>query len=211
MIMSKLLIESHFLPSIEYFCLLHDYDDIQLEAHEHFVKQSFRNRCYILTVHGVERLTIPLTAKHGKVPITAVELDYSTRWATNLWRTIQSAYANAAYFEHYRDDLHAILFSGERHLFDFNLRILSMCLNWLGWTKTISKSVTYVPEGGRDDLRDLISAKQPYHSRTIFLPLPYQQVFGSSFVPNLSILDLVCCVGPEAGRIIGGSRALVNK
>jgi len=209
--MGKLLIESHFLPSIEYFCMLQGYDDIQLEAHENFVKQSFRNRCYILTVHGVERLTVPLTAKLGKVPITSVELDFSTRWPANLWRTIQSAYANAAFFEHYQDDLHAILFSGERNLFDFNLRMLSMCLHWLGWTKTISKSASYVPEDGRDDFRDVISAKRPYPTRTILLPLPYQQVFGKSFVPNLSILDLVCCVGPEAGRIISGSRALVNK
>lgn len=209
--MRKLLIESHLLPSIEYMCVLHDYDDIQLEAHEHFVKQSYRNRCYILTVHGVERLTIPLTAKHGKVSITAVEMDYSTRWPANMWRTLLSAYANSAFFEHYRDDLHALLFSGERYLFDFNLRMLSMCLHWLGWTKTISKSASFVPEPGRDNLRDVISAKQAHDTRTILLPLPYQQVFGNSFVPNLSIVDLVCCVGPEAGRVIAGSRASVNK
>lgn len=209
--MKKLLIESHFLPSIEYLCLLYGYEDIQLEAYEHFVKQSYRNRCYILTVHGVERLTIPLTAKRGKAPITAIELDYSVRWQANTWRTIQSAYANSAFFEHYCDDLHMALFSGERYLFDFNLRMLSLCLHWLGWTKTISKSTSYEVEAGRDNLRDVISAKQAYTTRTILLPLPYQQVFGNTFVPNLSVLDLVCCVGPEAGRIITGSRATAGQ
>lgn len=209
--MPKLLLESHFLPSIEYFCLLHGYDDIQIEAHENFVKQSYRNRCYILTVHGVQRLTIPLTAKHGKVVITNVQLDNSVRWPDNLWRTIESAYANSPYFEHYRDDLRAVLFSGERHLFDLNLKILSMCLTWLGWAKALSVSTSYQPEPDRNNLRDLISAKQPFTNRSIFHAISYRQVFGNTFVPNLSILDLVCCVGPEAGRLITAGASRLNQ
>lgn len=209
--MRKLLIESHFLPSIEYFCLLHGYDDIQLEAHEHFVKQSYRNRCHVLAAHGVERLTLPLTAKHGKVPITSVQLDHSIRWQANLWRTIESAYANSPFFEHYRDELHTLLFSNKRTLFDFNLTLLSMCLKWLGWTKRLSASESYQPEPGRTNLRDVISAKQSFTTRTILHPRPYRQVFGNTFVPNLSILDLVCCVGPEAGEVIIGSATGPNQ
>lgn len=206
-----MLIESHFLPSIEYFCLLSGYDDIQVEAHEHFQKQSYRNRCYLLAVNGPERLTLPLTAKRGKVPITSVELDNSVRWPDNLWRTIRSAYAKSPFFEHYQDDLHGALYSGERYLFNLNHKILSMCLTWLGWTKTLSRTASYEPEPGRDNFRNVIMAKQPFTSRTILRPVPYRQVFGNTFVPNLSILDLVCCVGPEAGAVIAGSRAAVNK
>jgi WbqC-like protein family len=205
MIKRKLLIESHFLPSIEYFCLLSAYDDIQLEAHEHFVKQSFRNRCYILTVHGPGRLTIPLTAKRGKVLITSVQIDYSVRWQANVWRTIQSAYANSPFFEHYSDELHSVLFSGERNLFQLNFNILSLCLSWLGWTKTLSVSHAYEPEPGRDDLRDVISSKQSFTTRTFLLPFAYRQVFGNTFVANLSLLDLLCCVGPDAGSVLARS------
>ncbi len=203
--MPGLLIESHFFPSIEYFCALHPYDPIHLEAHEHYVKQSYRNRCYVLAVHGVERLTVPLTDKHGKVPITDVRIDYRTRWQANTWRTLQSAYAKAPFYEHYRDDIHAILFSGEPYLFVLNQAILSMCLNWLGWKKRILPSHTYEPKTDQTDLRNMILAKEDFLSRVFFRPLPYRQVFGSSFVPNLSVLDLVCCVGPDAGRIITAS------
>lgn len=210
--MDTLLIEAHFFPSIEYFCALHPYPTVQLEAHEHYVKQSFRNRCYIRAVHGVERLTVPLTAKHGKVPVRSVQVNNTNRWSANLWRTLQSAYANSPYFEFYRDDIHRAIFSGERYLFDLNRQILSMCLSWLNWSKVVTVSEAYREETPFTDLRNVISAKHAFGERTIFRPLPYVQVFGSTFVPNLSILDLVCCAGPEAGRIIAGSACgTVNK
>ena len=210
--MTGLLIESHFLPSIEYFCALSRYENIQLEAHEHFVKQSYRNRCYLLAVHGTERHTIPLTGKPGKVPFHEVKIDYSIRWQTNFWRTVQSAYANAPYFEHYQDDLHQALFFSCRHMLDLNLNVLSMCLKWLGWRKFLSTSPVYHPETDRDDLRNVITDKLDFRNRPYLLVKPYQQVFGNTFVPNLSILDLVCCVGPDANRYISESAAtLANK
>ncbi len=209
--MPGVLIEAHFLPSIEYFCALSHYDTIVLEAHEHYVKQSYRNRCYILAAHGTERLTVPLTEKHGKVPLASVKIDYSYRWQTNTWRTIQSAYAKAPFFEHYQDDLHRVLFSGEPLLLDLNRRLLSMCLHWLHWKLEVTQSRTYDPNTDLEDLRGMISAKTDFSHRTFFRPVAYQQVFGKTFVPNLSILDLVCCTGPEAGRIIQASAGALNK
>lgn len=207
----EVLIESHFLPSLEYFCALLPYESICLEAHEHFVKQSYRNRCYLLAVHGVERLSIPLTGKHGKVPVREVRIDYSFRWQANLWRTIQSAYAQSPYFEHYRDELRHVIFSGEQFLFQLNRSILSLCLQWLRWNKIVKESVSYRPETDMDDLRNVISSKWEYGGRPFYRPVRYQQVFGSTFVPNLSILDMVCCMGPESGRILAASAGQPNK
>ncbi len=203
--MDGLLIESHFLPCIEYFCALTGHKTVVIEKHEHYLKQSFRNRCYILAAHGPERLTVPLTGKHGNSLITSVQIDYAYRWQTNFWRTLQSAYANSPYFEHYKDDLHRELFSGEKYLFDLNLRLLSMCLKWLSWKKDITQTPEYQPITHLVDLRNVISAKSDFAHRPFFQPFAYQQVFGKAFVPNLTILDLVFCVGPEAGRIIQGS------
>jgi hypothetical protein len=205
--MPGLLIESHFLPCLEYFCALSQHDSIFLEHHENYVKQSYRNRCYILTTHGVDRLTIPLTNKHGKVPISEVMIDYSFRWQTNFWRTIQSAYAASPFFEHYGDELKQGIFSGEKYLFDLNHRLLSMCLTWLRWNKQVSVTEIYETETTMADLRNVISAKTDFTRRNIILPQPYQQVFGKAFVPNLSVLDLMFCVGPEAGhKILASTR-----
>ena len=210
---SSILIDLHFLPSLEYFCAISNYDKIVLEKHEHFGKQSYRNRCYINSANGVERLTVPVTEKHGKVFITQVKIDYSFRWQTNFWRTLESAYRNAPFFEHYEDDLNKEIFSNKLYLYDLNLGLLSMCLNWLKWEKSIAETVTYEKENisASPDLRDHISAKKEFHQREVYQPLGYQQVFGRTFVPNLSIIDLIFCEGPHASALLAASQRKLNK
>lgn len=202
------LIESHFLPSIEYFCALQRFDSVILEKYEHYNKQSYRNRCYILTAQGTERLSIPVKAAHQKILITEVQVDYSIRWQTNLLRTIESAYAKAPFYEHYADDLKKEILFGHPYLFDLNTRLLSMCLQWLKWNLPLSESVSYQKDPGNRiiDLRDVISAKSNFGTRNFYRPHPYHQVFGNNFAPCLSIADLVFCAGPEAASVLAASQ-----
>ena len=141
--MKSALIELHYLPSLEYFCALQDYSSIQLEKHEYFVKQSYRNRCYINTAQGIEMLTVPLTNKHGKVAIGHVKIDYRIKWQNNHWRTIESAYRKAPFFEYYSDDLKKIIYAGHIFLFDLNLALLSFCLKSISCRPELSVSVAY--------------------------------------------------------------------
>lgn len=202
------LIEAHFLPSLEYFCALQRFDKIILEKHEHYTKQSYRNRCYILTSQGRERLTIPVVATHVKVLITDVQIDYSTRWQNNMLRTLESAYAKAPYYEHYIDDLKKEILSGHQYLYDLNLKLLSMCLQWLKWDPEVSESVSYERNTPVhiNDLRDQVLAKKDFGAREFYHPLAYRQVFGSNFASNLSLVDLVFCTGPDAPALIRGSQ-----
>ncbi len=206
--MNSPLIELHFLPSIEYFCALLPFEKITLEKHEHFTKQTYRNRCHILTAQGVARLTIPLTAKHGKVLITDVQIDNTVRWQPNVWHTLESAYAKAPFYEHYADELRKEIFSGHKYLYEMNLRLLSMCLQWLKWKKTLLETATYQKNPPPDtiDLRSLISAKKDFRLRETYQPQPYQQVFGNIFAPNLSLVDLVFCEGPHGTTVVKASR-----
>lgn len=206
--MPTLLTDLHFLPSLEYFCALYDYDNIVLEKHEHYVKQSYRNRCFINTTQGVEMLSVPLTGKHGKVPFGEVRIDYSTRWREIFWRTVESAYRNSPYYEHYSGDLHKIVYSGTNFVFDLNLEILSFCLESLKWTKALRATREYekVVNEPFYDMRSLITTRNTYIVRSFYRSTPYYQVFGSGFEENLSILDLLFCTGPEAGQILGRSR-----
>ncbi len=205
--MGAVLIESHFLPSLEYFCAIWPFDTIILERHEHYVKQSYRNRCYVMTSHGRERLTIPVT-HHGKSAVTTVEIDYTVRWQNTFWRTLTSAYAHAPYFLHYADELHTTVFTHHACLYDLNKELLSMCLKWLKSSKQISETLTYEKQLSTEvtDLRTQISAKSDFTARSFYKPRPYPQVFGSEFVPNLSIIDLVFCEGPQAPTLLAGSK-----
>ena len=184
------------------------FDHIILEKHEHYVKQSYRSRCYINTSQGTRMLTVPLTEKHGKTFIKDVRIDYSTKWQNNHWRTLQSAYKNAPFFEHYEAGMHKQLYTSHHFLFDFNLALLSFCLKSLKSDLVISESVSYEKKSIPSvlDLRSAIQAKKPYSERPYYKPAPYLQVFGNMFVPNLSLIDLLFCEGPNAGRLIKASQ-----
>jgi len=203
-----LLIDLHFIPSLEYFCLVRDFKNICFEKHEHYVKQSYRNRCFIKTTQGVEMLSVPLTGKHAKVSIDDITIDYSTRWQNVFWRTIESAYRNSPYYEHYAGDLHKILYSNKSSIFDLNFELLSFCLAKLKWSRNLSVTSQYekTVKEPFSDKRSTITTRNTYITRGFYRPAPYYQVFGSSFDENLCVLDLLFCTGPEAGGVLLASR-----
>ena len=203
----RCLVELHYRPSIQYFAALHKAETIIIEKCEHFVKQSYRSRAHILTAQGVDRLILPLTSKHGKVLITDVRIDYSQKWLNNHWRSIESAYRNAPFFEYYADDLRKILFKQHELLFDLNFELLTMCLRWLKWSVTIQESMAYEKSPAKDvtDLRNVINPKKNDNQVHRFQPVPYQQVFGNKFAEGLSLIDLVFCEGPNSRMVVASS------
>ncbi|HRJ28720.1 MAG TPA: WbqC family protein [Cyclobacteriaceae bacterium] len=200
----NILIEPHYLPTIAWFSTVLKHDAIILEKHEHFVKQSFRNRCAILTTNGIQTLTVPVTGKHGKVALKDVKIDYTQKWLNNHWRTITSAYRNAPFFEHYADDLHDNLFKQQTFLYDLNYNLLTMCLGWLRIQLPIQETSVYekTPKVQIADLRNCLSAKKDETLDKYYQPIPYTQVFGKAFVKHLSIIDLIFCQGPEARQFV---------
>ena len=160
-------------------------------------------------------LSIPLTGKHGKVSFADVRIDYTSRWQNIFQRTIESAYRSSPYYEHYAGDLFKIIYSNKSFIFDLNFSLLSFCLESLKWSKDLSESSQYenvvnepAYRTGRlfFDMRSTITTRNTYIDRGFYRPTPYYQVFGSSFEENLSILDLLFCTGPEAGRVLQASK-----
>jgi hypothetical protein len=201
------LIEAHYLPSIAYFTAISGAESVLLERCENFEKQTYRNRCRINTANGPIHLIVPVTAKHGKVSISNVRLDYTQKWLNNHWRTVQSAYGKAPFFEHYAEDLHEILFKKADSLYELNYTFLSMCLKWLKWDIPVKETKLYGRAISTDvlDLRSVINPKKLEQCYQFYYPAVYNQVFGNTFVENLSLIDLVFCEGPGAGRIVQAS------
>ena len=201
------LIETHYLPSVAYFAAVHQTDGILLERHEHFTKQTYRNRCRINTASGEQQLIVPVTSKHGKVAITDVRLDFTQKWLNNHWRTVQSAYGKAPFYEYYSNDLHDVLFQKAEFLYDLNFRLLSMCLKWLRWDMPIKETEHYnnAPSSPVLDLRSAINPKKSDQCYKFYYPVMYNQVFGNRFVENLSLIDLVFCEGPGTAKIVQAS------
>ncbi len=206
--MKVALIDLHYLPSIEYFCAIYPFEHVLLEKHENFVKQSFRNRCYIKTSQGIQMLIVPLTEKHGKVSIQNIKIDNRQKWQNNHWRAIESAYRNAPYFEFYSEELKNIIYKGHDFLFSLNQDLLSYCLRSVQLKINLSETITFgiQLDISISDLRSQIIPKLSYSNRSFYHPIKYQQVFGSSFVANLSLLDLLFCEGPNIFRFLQSAK-----
>jgi hypothetical protein len=161
----------------------------------------------INTNQGTRGLVVPLTSKHGKVLITDVRNDHSQKWLNNHWRAILSSYARAPFFEYYSDELHNTLFRQHTFLFDLNMELLTICLKWLKISVTILESSNYEvePVDGIIDFRNAIHPKNLLPDKIGFREIGYMQVFGNKFVPNLSLIDLVFCEGPQARHIVEAS------
>ncbi|WP_266366948.1 WbqC family protein [Tellurirhabdus rosea] len=204
---SEVLIELHYLPCLAYFTAIQPFDTIWLEAAENYQKQSYRNRCYVLTANGTERLTIPVLEGTHRQPVRDVGIDNRQPWGERQWRTIETAYRKAPFFEYYAPDLEAVLQKDHRRLFDLNQEMLTICLKWLGWKKKIKFTEVFEKEAneGVTDLRGWISPRGADKSGSVYQPFLYMQNFGTEFVPNLSIIDLFFCQGPLAKEILEAS------
>lgn len=201
------LLETQYLPCLAWFGLIAQAEEIYLERHEFFEKQTYRNRCYINTRNGPAALIVPLTGKHGKTPILDVRIDYSQKWLNNHWRTVCSAYGKAPFFEYYAADLEEVLFRKFGFLYELNFHLLTMCLKWLGYSKVIKETLSYekVPGLPVINFRSFINPKNKLNTQSVYKAVPYYQVFGNHFAENLSIVDLVFCCGPQAASVISAS------
>lgn len=205
--MRTVLIESQYLPSIAYFSAITAADEVLIEVHENFQKQTYRNRCYINSSQGALPLIVPLENAGGKILMTDVKIDYSQRWLNNHWRAIQSSYGKAPFFEYYADDLHAVLFREFDRLYELNSALLTLCLRWLKFEIEVRGTSVFEKSPSQPiyDLRSTISPKNSSRLHEFYEAAIYPQVFGNKFVQNLSLIDLIFCEGPGARDIVHAS------
>jgi len=191
-----LLTEIQYNPGITYFQQVVRADEIFVEQHEHYIKQSYRNRCRILTAHGPKDLVIPVIKGNRKTKITEIEIDYSQNWVNIHWRSIRSAYGSAPFFTYYSDYLQQIYERKFLFLFELNKTLLQFYLKCLNIKKPMLYTETYMPvyDDGVSDYRNKI---HPKIKPDILEIIPYNQVFGKQFVPELSIIDVLFSQGPE--------------
>ena len=207
-----MLLSTAYFPPVEYFALMARDMTLSpdrvipsvavLEACENYTKQTWRNRCRILTASGPGILQVPVIHDAPKMPIREVRIEYTTPWVIRTERAIDSAYRTSAYFEYYRDDLYSLLEAGEERLFDLNLSLLHFFLDKTGIAVDLSLSETFIPPVGEaDDWRYDLTPKKPNSVlRELGLQKSYYQVFPSEsgFVPGLSVMDLLFNEGPDS-------------
>ncbi len=168
-----------------------------IDVGEHYVKQSWRNRCEIASANGRLSLTVNVAAGAQRLPVREVRIDYSKRWQHTHIEALRSAYGRAPFFEHYWPALESVLGRTHKFLYDLDRELLEAVLRLMKCNVTPLFSESYI-ECPEHDLRNVISPKRPSEG---FRPEQYWQVFGG-WEPNLSVVDTLMCEGPAAMDII---------
>jgi hypothetical protein len=165
---------------------------ITIEVFESYRKQTSRNHCDIYGPNSKQKLTVPVIKVNGNHTFTKdIRISHSQNWQKVHWRSIETAYNNSPFFLFYRDHLEPFYFKKFDFLLDFNTKFLEIIFDIFGVDKQIDFTDQYANQSDTPD--------------PLFLP-PYTQVFSlkSGFLPNLSIIDLLFNLGPEAMEYLNG-------
>jgi len=191
------LFTTAYFPSISYMARFLAEDAPVIEVFETYHKQTYRNRCRVMTANGVESLSVPVVKVNGNHTMTKdMAISPIEPWQHIHSRCLESAYKAAPYFDHYYNYLRPIFEGHFNRLIDLNDAALQAVLKMLKIKKDIFHTTDYVRET-ENDLREAFSPKKPFVSN---LFPAYYQVFSEKypFAPDLSVLDLVFNEGPEA-------------
>ena len=220
------ILQPSYLPWLGFFDQLQRvdifvyYDDVQFE------KGSWRNRNRIKTPTGPLWLTVPICIKGQNFPlIRDVQINQSERWERKHLKSIEQNYRKAPYFEAYSPDFFAVM--GKKYVFllDLNLELLRLLTGWLGIKtpttlaselgvagnkserlveicKSLGSTAFYEGASGKNYIDEALFVR---HGIKIiyqeYVHPVYNQLHGS-FIPYLSIIDLVFNHGPASREIL---------
>jgi len=148
----------------------------------------------ILGANGPLLLTVPIHSS-SKTLIKNIRIA-NEKWKENHIKSLKSAYGSSPFFIYYFEDIKKIINKNHTFLIDLNIDILDYFLNELELNKCVRPTHKYIkhyPEN-TEDQRNQIHTNGKHKQ--------YHQVFGESFIENLSIIDLIFNVGPKAKEYI---------
>ncbi len=197
--MSGCIAGCQYIPSIEYFAHWLHHGTLVIEAHEHYQKRTWRNKTAILGPEKPLIMSVPLKkGKHHQMPITEVEVSYDESWHRVHFNGIQTAYGKSAFYGEIESDLQNIFSSTPLKLWDLNFAFIRLFISLIpgSWLFELTSHHEAKPTSGVIDLRGGVPAG--------FTSIPnqripvYQQVqrLKKPHFPNLSILDVLCHLGP---------------
>ena len=194
-------IELQYFPCINAIRDIVDCKSVFFDNELVFRRSSFRNRMILPGGNGLVSLTIPVVGGRSvKLPFKAVEIDYSSNWQRDHFRSFESIYGNSPFYFQYCASLKEIFDQKPRFLVDWN----ATCLDWI--VKKMKINLTLLQDGNQ--LTDNLETRQRID---IYLPsnhdipgkepfIKYPQLFEDriGFKPNVSIVDLLFTLGPDA-------------
>src|SRR5579885_646875 len=220
--------QPHYLPWLRYvqkialadvFVLL---DDVQ------FTKNGWQNRTRIKNAQGWMYLTVPVRDACGKA-INEVLINNQERWRPKHWQALRTNYSRTPYFDRYGTLLRPVYERPWESVCELSIRLLTLRLPALGvLTRLVRSSELGVAGTGTARVVDICRrlgatayltgdyaatnhldmaafaphgiAVRPQGWRS---PVYRQQFPAASFIPDLSIVDLLFNEGDRSLDVLG--------
>lgn len=200
-------------------------DDVQYD-------KRFTNRNKIISTYGWTWISVPIKKEHKLLPNVQVEINNDLPWMAEHWRKIYMSYANAKFFHLYRDYLENLYKGKWEFLFDLNHETLKKTIEWLGIRielireselnvtgkgtqrlinvcKAIGADTYISGRGGAGYMDEKLFEKNGVRLEyQIYTPPLYPQRLSNSFIPDLSIIDMLANVGPDSLRVMTGKQPI---
>ena len=220
------VIQSNYIPWIGYFAMINDSDLFVLYEDVQYTKNDWRNRNLIKTPNGLEWLTIPVNQKNleQKINETCVS---QNNWNKKHWNTLVGNYSKAPFFKRYSEEFKDLFLGIEtdnlsennlifikkiNSLFEINTEIIdSQSLQLIGdknerlieAVKKLNGTHYISGPAAKSYLNIEAFEKEEIHVEWMdYSNYPeYPQMF-SPFKHNVTILDLLFNVGPDAKKFL---------
>ena len=170
-------LSSAYLAPVSYYAKLMAYDQTYIEQYDHYVKQTYRNRCNIASPNGEIALTIPtVKPDSSKAPMKDIRISDHGNWQHLHWNAIISAYNNSPFFEYYEDDFRPFYENKFEFLADFNEQLRLVVCNLIDIQPEVKFTTEYKTsfEPTEHDFRALNHPKRDFKLvDTHFASTPY--------------------------------------
>lgn len=169
---------------------------------EKYIKGSLRNTAQIAGPNGTQLLKIPIK-KHKNGLLSEVVISNDEDWRRIHLRSIETAYGTAPFFEYYMDEIRDLYKKEHLYLWELNQAFMNFLISKLQLPTKLVADNELTEEQELKNGYDLLSVLGSKMSNRTHIPLkPYPQVFEYKFgwQNDLSILDLLMCLGPQ-GKI----------
>ena len=215
-----------YFPRPEYAALLLQADAVILADTFSFSRQGHQNRMRIRTAQepGWIWLTVPRLGGHVGEAICAVPIDESQPWARVHRRAIHLSYSMAPFYEHYKDEVDALLQREWVHLGALTVATTRWAFRVLGgtsevrcaselpgapdtlpgvWTALSPDVLGTLPESAEGDATQLVPLGASV--RVLQFEEASRRQNFPGFVGGTSVLDLIFNYGPDAGAMLAES------